>query len=186
MSTLRVDNITDLGDDPVVTAGALQIASSELPAGSILQVVSTTKTDTFSTTSTSFTDVTGLSASITPRSTSSKIMAFVTMTSGADTSRLVNIRLMRDAVPIGVGDAASSRSQSSSFYYYDFAAADDVQMNNAAINFLDSPSTISSVTYKLQLKTNASTVYVNRTANDGDSTNYPRTVSTIILMELAG
>ena len=72
MSTLRVDNVTDLGDDPVVTAGV--VAGGALPAGSILQVVSVTKTDSFTTSSSSFVDITGLSATITPSSASSKIL----------------------------------------------------------------------------------------------------------------
>ena len=156
------------------------------PVGSILQVVSTTKTDTFSSTSTSFADITGLSASITPSSTSSKIMAIVTLSSGSNSTRLVNFRLMRDAVPISVGDAAGSRSQSSIYYFMDLAASDTLQMETAAINFLDSPSTTSTVTYKMQIKMNAGTAYVNRTAADTDNAVYPRLASTITLMEVAG
>ena len=166
--------------------GSVSTVVGGLGAPTILQVVSTTKTDTFSTTSTSFADVTGLTASITPASTSSKIMAFITMSSGSDATRFVNLRLMRDAVPISVGDAAGSRSQSSSFYFHDFAAGDNAEMHNAAINFLDSPATTSAVTYKMQLKTNAGTIYVNRTAADGNDANNPRLASTITLMEVAG
>ena len=47
----------------------ITLNKSALPTGSVLQVQSTTKTDTFSGTSTSFADVTGLSVSITPSST---------------------------------------------------------------------------------------------------------------------
>ena len=50
------------------------VADAAMPAGSILQVVHVTKTDHFSTTSTSFTDVTGMAASITPTSASSDII----------------------------------------------------------------------------------------------------------------
>ena len=53
-----------------------------LPAGAsggIIQVKSTTKTDTFSTTSSSYTDITGLSVSITPTRSDSKILIFVTV-----------------------------------------------------------------------------------------------------------
>ena len=53
------------------------LATSGLPTGTVLQVVSTAKTDTFESTSTSFTDVTGLSVAITPSSSSNKILVFV-------------------------------------------------------------------------------------------------------------
>ena len=51
-----------------------RIGDAGLPAGSVLQVVQTVKTDTFATTSTSFVDITGVSVAITPSSTSSKIL----------------------------------------------------------------------------------------------------------------
>ena len=50
------------------------LAYSDYSSGSVIQVASTSKTDPFSTSSTSFVDVTGLSVSITPTSTSSKIL----------------------------------------------------------------------------------------------------------------
>ena len=61
-SKLRVDSILPVNGAP--TSGG----------GGIVQCVSTTKTDTFTTASTSFTDVTGLSATITPKFSTSKIL----------------------------------------------------------------------------------------------------------------
>ena len=59
-------------------SGALSFGTVTIPAGGkILQVLQTVKTDTFTTTSTSFVDVTGLSVSITPATTSSKILILV-------------------------------------------------------------------------------------------------------------
>ena len=62
MSTLKVNTITNV-------AGNADISN----VGKVVQIVSSTKTDTASTTSTSFTD-TGISASITPSSSSNKIL----------------------------------------------------------------------------------------------------------------
>ena len=59
------------GNTGVVT-GLAALPDSAMASGSIIQVVSTTKTDTFSTSSSSFTDITGLSVSITPASSSNK------------------------------------------------------------------------------------------------------------------
>jgi hypothetical protein len=152
-------------------------------SGGILQVVSTSKTDTFSTTSTTFADVTGLSATITPRSTSSKIMAFLTIGAfDADTTRDMRIRVLRDASAIGVGDAAGSRTQSG--IYIILPAGN--RPTSPSWSFLDSPSTTSSITYKAQASTNAGTIYINRSLTDTDSSGYARTVSTLTLMEVAG
>ena len=65
MTTLYVDNIAP-NLQSKISAPNLQ-----LPSGSVLQVVSSTKTDSSAISSTSFTDSTGLSATITPTSTSS-------------------------------------------------------------------------------------------------------------------
>ena len=71
-SKLKVNLINDSGDNNIITSdGSGVITSSKFKIG---QVVSTTKTDGFSTSSTSVTDVTGLSVSITPTSTSSKVL----------------------------------------------------------------------------------------------------------------
>jgi hypothetical protein len=55
------------------------------PAGTVLQVVNTVKTDYFTTTSSSFTDITGLSASITPSSTSNKVLVLANISFGVST-----------------------------------------------------------------------------------------------------
>ena len=108
MSTLAVNNITEVGGEAVVTSGVLD--SGSLPAGSVLQVVSTTKTDAFSTTAIdTWTDVTDLEATITPRSTSSKIFCSVEM-GHVDASGVtgINFRLARNGTPVGVGDQVGS------------------------------------------------------------------------------
>ncbi len=155
-------------------------------SGGILQVVSTTKTDTFSTSSTSFTDITGLSASITPSSTSSKIYVVVSCNASADSDRLVNLRLLRDSTPISIGDAAGSRSQSSAYFYENGGNNKGLQLHNIPVTFLDSPSTTSTVEYKIDIKTNTGTITVNKTHSDTDTADYPRLASTITLMEVAG
>ena len=72
MSTLKVSNITDLGNDAVVTSGVLDTLA--VPAGGILQVLSATKTTAFTQASSTQTVITDLTLSITPSSASSKIL----------------------------------------------------------------------------------------------------------------
>lgn len=153
-------------------------------SGGILQVVSTTKTDTFSTTSTSFTDVTGLSATITPKSTSSKIFVLADVQSGGDVHSTAQtmFRLMRDATPIAVATSVSNRTATTT----GMSANQQYTMESNSMSFLDSPSTTSSVTYKVQMRNTTSTFYVNRTLFDTDNSTYSRSVSTITLIEVAG
>jgi hypothetical protein len=150
--------------------------------GSVLQVVTANKTDTFSTSSTSFTDITSLSVSITPSSASSKIliMAYISA-QGTPAATVTQHRLVRGATAIAVGDAASSRTQASAGLYS--SVVDTTQQ--ATIVFLDSPATTSSTTYKCQMRVNGSTGYVNRTSSDTDNANNARTISTITVMEIA-
>jgi hypothetical protein len=167
-----------------VYSGSAWVAAGGGAAGSVLQVVSTTKTDTFSTSSTSYTDVTGLSVSITPSSTSSKIMVFATVNSGR-LGGLPTFQLVRVSTAIGVGDAAGSRTRAS-MSNYPGGDSIGVQLTTVAVEFLDSPSTTSATTYKIQARTESSTLYVNRSGTDTDSATYPRVVSSITVMEVAG
>ena len=152
--------------------------------GSIVQVVSTTKTDTFSTASASMVDVTGLNLSITPKSTSNKIYIMVTLKAAAANDQQMWSQLMRNTTALSVGAAAGSRRQTSSQNLMNFADS-GFHMNEIAISFLDSPATISAVTYKIQVATGTGTMYVNRTTQDTDSTAFARVASSITAFEVA-
>ena len=157
-----------------IAAGAIQ--KSDLPTGSVLQVVSTTKTDTFSTTSNSFVDVTGLSVSITPTSSTSKILVFCTIPVSHAGFAVAKVNLVRNGTNICQPASAGALSSSKTGYYQDNdldAAAD--------LHFLDSPATTSAVTYKIQVCTNtATTMFVGQRVS-GDMAM----PSTITVMEIA-
>jgi hypothetical protein len=165
----------------LVLTNATGLTAASLPAGSILQVLSTAKTDTFSTASTSFVDVTGMSVTITPRSTSSKILIMIgaqVSMSGADCT---TVKVLRGSTDIFIGDAAGSRprvSSSKSFTSNGIEAA--------PIIYLDSPATTSATTYKLQMRLASGTAYLNRSSSDGDNSAHPRTGSSITVMEVQG
>ena len=103
-------------------------------------------------------------------------------------TNLMNIylRILRDSTAVYVGDTAGSR-QSCLFGMED---VDDSQapyeILQASGNFQDSPNTTSAVTYKLQYRVdnNSYTGYINRTGQDTDNINFPRTASSIIAMEV--
>ena len=186
--------IVTTGTTTGISASAIStgtLAAARLPAGSVLQVLSATKTDTLSTTSTSFTDITGLSVSITPTSATSKIFITYSVNVGWDLNRGLSIRLMRDSTAICIGDAASDRTRSSNHTFqdssWDFSTRAMWCLSN---NFLDSPATTSATTYKIQIgaigETDGTSVYVNRSSVDNDFSLVGRTASSITVMEIAG
>jgi hypothetical protein len=188
---MPLTRIKSLGiTDGTIVAG--DIASGAITAaklasgvgGKVLQVVSTTKTDRFNASSTTtFTDITGLSVSITPSASANKILVICSIAGGGNLERSA-FRLVRGATAIGIADAEGSRPQATVGWTAALSANDQL---NASFNFLDSPSTTSSTTYKVQFIASA-TITINGT-NENLNTNAAsnsRTVSTITLMEIAG
>ena len=160
-------------------------------SGGILQVVQAVKSDTFSTTATSFTDIPGLTASITPRSTSSKILVMANVQHGrSDASGSVTFRLNGGNASDYVGDAAGSRTRGvfgMSNFDLSMGGRPELTLSDSSMTYLDSPSTTSTVTYSAQVfVTGSGTVYVNRTGNDLDNSSYARGASSITLIEVAG
>lgn len=156
-------------------SGALSWAGG----GKILQVVQTVKTDTFTSgTVNTWTDITGMSASITPSSSSSKILIMVNCgLVTADNNAF--LKVLRGSTDIYLGDSAGTRTRSSTGDAYNI---------NVPFSFcyLDSPATASSTTYKIQYWMYSSgTFYFNRLASDTDNTYRTRTASSITLMEVA-
>ena len=164
---------------PAVTGTFL----TDKTVGTVLQVVSTTLTTTFSTTTTgAFTDITGLSVSITPKFSTSKILvAFNGMLSGTVAVSGFNVRIVRDSTAVGVGTSTGSRTASTSSGYVGEA---NFPVSTSG-SFLDSPATTSATTYKIQYFIAAGTFYCNRGQADTDSAGIPRSVSTITVMEVA-
>jgi len=148
--------------------------------GKVLQVLSTTKTDTFSTSSTSFVDVTGLSVSITPSSASNKILIIASIYGGNDTQYSF-ARLMRDATPICIGDANGDNTRGS---FTNFYTGDGSNFKGGTQNYLDSPSTTSSITYKIQMLAGSGTVYLNYGGAISTVSSRARVASTITVMEI--
>lgn len=142
--------------------------------GKILQIVSNTKIDTFSTTSSSFTDVTGLSATITPSFTTSKILVLVKTLVGMSTTVTTNgvaLQLLRDATAIG---------NTADGHIYQQPVDATRTLYGAAFDVLDSPASTSAISYKVQIKTSSGTAYVNRSDTETESS-----ASSITLMEVA-
>jgi len=183
MSTLEVNTINPQSGSTLTLGSSgntvtLGSGVSGSGFGKIGQVVSTTKTDSFSSTSTSFTDITGLSVSITPTSTSSKILVLVnTNASSINATYSGVMRIVRDSTAIGIGTNGSAT-------YIGFNAlrrnSGSDESKSVNYNFLDSPSSTSSLTYKVQIDVQGYTFYVNRTQTNNEFSG----ASTITVMEV--
>ena len=154
--------------------------------GKILQVVSTEKTDTFTSDSTSYVDITGITASITPSASSSKILVLSSLSFTNDYSggglNHVYLMLLRGTTEIIKGDAGGDRTRSTMVISSQFGD----EMKATPFVYLDSPSTTSSTTYKIQAKSgNSNDFFLNRSVNDTDNAdNSGRVASTFTLMEV--
>ena len=179
----------DSGDTFTIPSGAtLTNSGTATGFGKVLQVVSATKTDTASTTSTSFV-TTGLEVAITPSATSSKVLLIATPAFGAHADNNCGACFLRNSTELGVADAASSRSVFASNNQYQYSS---YNTESHPISYLDSPSSTSAITYKVAYKfgnianSTHGTLYLNRGIYDTDNANYARSSSTIIAMEIAG
>ena len=156
------------------------------PAGHILQVVQTVKTDTTSKAesagSINWTDISGMSCSITPQS-GNKVLVFVTANLGGRVGYMANIRLLRGSTAINIGDANGNRTRN--FYKW---RGQDVEMWPANTMFIDeSPGGDGStaITYKLQWTGESSnTMYLNRSYSDNNNYYHGTSTSNITLMEV--
>jgi hypothetical protein len=196
VTTIKID------DDAVTTAKILDanvttakiadanVTSAKLGPGTVLQIVQSVKTDVFTAgTANSWLAVTGLSATITPRATSSKIFILTDVKAGVASSdnRAVFIRITGGNAGQYVGDSVGSRIR---------AIGASVQLSNLnlrqvtipiAANYLDSPATTSAVTYQVEIYSSGGTgARVNQAGQDSNDTLYAIQASSITLMEVAG
>jgi hypothetical protein len=121
----------------------------------ILQVVSANVTArTFSTSSTSYVDVTGLSLSITPQSATSKILLYCSAGGGNSNAGagVGYFQFVRNSTVVGNGNEAS---------FFLWSQTSD-QTGSASNLFIDSPALTSAITYKMQVKVGSGTFFLNR------------------------
>ena len=152
--------------------------------GRILQIVEGTLTAGFTTTSTSMVDL-GLSASITPSATSSKILILLSLGSFVNVTqhKRAFANILRGSTVLFVGDAATGEEVTIARNHRH--TQDAYVMDPVSRSFLDSPNTTSATTYKLQVSVagDGGTLYVNRPSTlDANGGN---TASSLILMEVA-
>jgi hypothetical protein len=141
-----------------------KIGDAGMPAGAVLQVVSGQLSSGFSTSNSSYTD-TGLSVSITPSNSNNKIVVYLAGHGGQDTSgRSCFYQALRGSTLVARADNLQTGTTGS--------------VMPLVLIELDSPSTTSATTYKIQMRTDGS----GTVSMSGSSTQN----SSLILMEIAG
>lgn len=181
MSTLKTNSITDVSGKPLVNN-----------SGGIIQVVQTVKTDNWTSASngTSFYAVTGMSATITPTSASSKILVSMQICCSSGYWEIQG-RIYRNGSLLtgAIGDTAGSRTRCT-FAVNEYSASGiGYGMYVVPVQYLDSPASTSPQTYQLYLNGYSTfTIAVNGNGyNDTDNADYyGRGISTVTLMEVVG
>ena len=178
MSTLFVDDINEK------TSG-----NGVLIPGHPVQIISTTKTDDFSTSSSSLVDITGLSLSITPKQTSSKVLIQLSLNWGGVNNIYAGIRLYRDSTFISNNSSASGAQTYASLGVGGDNNNFQYKLEGTSLQFLDSPTTTSQVTYKFQVQTTGgpgtNLFYVNRPHSSDNAAYIVKGTSTMTVTEIA-
>jgi hypothetical protein len=172
------EDLADAIADGLDAAGSPGIGSN---------VVQTVKTDTFTTSSTTFTAITGLSVTITPTSNTSLILVLIDVGFGASGTVQKQMRVMRGATPVYLGDAVGSRTR----LWAQLGAGGGQSAITSTIYrtggiVIDNPATDLATTYSLEARAESTgTLHINRTETDTDSTAFGRSASSITVIEVA-
>ena len=167
------------------------VTSDGLPAkttGEVVQVQTVTYTDTFSQTNGSYVDtkINNISVSITPKSTSNKIIveAQVNSEGNSDDHDFVWF-FYRDSTVLKAPVDGSRRS-GVAMHAVGFRDSDNQSTSSTThLKHIDSPSTTSEVTYHLGIN-GPTQIHINRTLSDGNSSGYERCITNMTVTEIAG
>ena len=160
--------------------------AADFPSTSVLQVKSATFSGTQTGAFGSFTDVTNLSVTITPTSSSSKFLLLGGLHCTVYTLT-AQFRFLRDSTAVGVGNSSNSRTRTTSGFLHPSTDGNHQSPKMTGIH-LDSPSTSSAITYKIQVKTQSNnTGYINRSQNDVNNGDWShRAISSLAVLEVQG
>lgn len=176
MSLIKTNAITTVDGKPILNS-----------TGSILQVVSTTKTNIFTSTSISYVEITGLTAVITPSSTSNKILVRVDL-NGAIAGAAGGVIMRRNGSDMVVGDTVSGIDNNATFNIYN-GNDDGTSQQMWSMSHLDSPASTSAVTYSVAVACveERGTIIINDQTSQARNALYAiNAVSNITVMEISG
>ena len=188
-SIIKVNNIQSSASNAALTIasnGDTTVPTSRklYAPGHIIQVLQAQYTGNYNFDDGSYQDITNLSLAITPSSTSSKIHIKATVSASANASQRFGLRIVRDGSMIFVPTSLSSRIAA---HVFGSGRGANDPTPPSVIELLDSPSSTSALTYKVQGYAEASQyLYINSCQTWTDDNTKFGSVSTLTLMEVAG
>ena len=151
------------------------------PVSKIAQVVTADKTDVFTTTSTSYIDVTGWTASITPTLNTSKILIMYSTSTSASGGTYTGFQILRGATAVGNGVPSGSQTAANKGQYDSLDGGGMSMMGH----YIDSPATTSATTYQIQVKNHsANTLTVGATQKNVNTSVTSSVLTNITLIEV--
>ena len=174
-------------------AGVLKrLDASLVGGGGVLQVKSTTKTGQQTISSTSFAEITNLTVSITPSSSSNKILLISTVQFGGANNTYGAGKLYRQIssggyseVTAAMGDADSSATRATMPFQTNSAGDTAWKVYSSSFNFLDAPSTTSQVDYQIHCRSSSATnLSINEEYNTTDGDYDARPITSITVLEI--
>ena len=156
-------------------------------SGNILQVKQAVKTDTSSSTSATYADISGLSVAITPTSTSNKILVTCVVQFGGAENSYIPFKALRGSTLLAPNTQGTGNMSNVSFGGFVNTGSGEYSLNSAVWKFLDSPSSTSALTYKIQFASahNSHVVYINRPQSTDNEAYIIYGSSTITVQEVA-
>jgi len=155
--------------------------------GMFINAVSACKTDSSSNqSSNSFSDISGLTVTITPKSTGSKILLLCNISlSCSDDATGRSFRCLRNGTHIGGGSDGSRKSVN---FFASPMSTDQNMSGTTSWHYLDSPSSTSALTYKIQMTGYNSAVqtWINTNMSRGGQVYDDIATSNLTAIEIAG
>ena len=194
MSTLFVNNLNTASGSTITIPTGKQLIVTDAGAvrvpGTVLQVVNAEKLDTAATNSNlpSWVD-TGLSCTITPKASNSKILVHVDYAGGVTTAAFNYFRVVRNISggTYSMISEATTPGSRNAIHGMVYDADNEGQVRLQTFNHLDSPATTNATTYKVQAAAEQSggSWYLNRGGTAADNSTVYATTSSITVMEIA-
>ena len=185
IDTISGSNTLTLGGTNLTTVNMASGVSPGTGMGKVLQVVQAVKTDRQDTTSTSYADVSGLSISITPSSTSSKVLVILDINNISNSAAsVVRFKILRDSTVVTKNTDGGGADTQNAFATGGGGgtSVSARKISSCNLHFIDSPSSTSSLTYKVQM--NASSASSTSSINNWQTNDDMGSVSAITLMEI--
>ena len=185
------DGIVDSGtlatnsvDSAELIDGAIDASHIAFGTGQVLQRIMTTALSSSTSINTWF-DISGFNINITPTSTASRVLVFLSVNLSSDnTGEHLCARVMRDSTVIGGHTSLSSRGAGFTAHFTTQGVSNAAEYCGGTV--LDHPNSTSAVNYKVQGYGGGEDFYMNRPETDTDNAHYQRGVSTLTLIEVIG